>query len=121
MKHFPAVRALLVLLLAPVLTGPLTNCFAQDLKPARKNRPRSTGPAETRLRPDVRAKDASVLIQQLTESGWVLSLGQSASERVSPAPQVAPGRPPLLEFRYLNEVSKYGLDRLRLVVDDAGH
>jgi hypothetical protein len=120
MKRSSVVRSLVLLLALPLLAV-FADHLVQNLKLAGTKRSQSIGPAEKRSEQGLHAQTASALIHQLTESGWVLGLGQSASERVSLGPQLPPGQPPLLEFRYLNEVSKYGLDRLRLVVDDAGH
>jgi len=120
MKPSTAVRSVVLLLAALVLTLFFSGHAILNLKLIRRP---SYGirRTEKRLQLNLHAQTANALVQQLTESGWVLSLGRSASERVSLLSQLPPGQPPLLEFRYLDEVSKYGLDRLRLMVDDAGH
>jgi hypothetical protein len=68
---------------------------------------------------------ASAEVERLTksveESGRVLELVESPSERVAPRPQIAPGAPPLLTFRLLDAKDRHRYGDLDLVLDDAGH
>jgi tetratricopeptide (TPR) repeat protein len=60
------------------------------------------------------------LIDEVAQSGRVLEAG-SMGDRLGGQRQIAPGRPPLLEFRYLEGVKRHGFGSLDLVIDDAGH
>jgi hypothetical protein len=61
------------------------------------------------------------LIDQIARSGRVLEIATPPSERVAPAPQVAPGAAPLLAFRMLEGRERHRFGNLDLVLDDAGH
>jgi hypothetical protein len=54
-------------------------------------------------------------------SGRVLELAISPSERLSSVPQIAPGAPPLLSFRFFDGKDRHRFGELDLVIDDAGH
>lgn len=62
-----------------------------------------------------------ILIQQVSDSGRVLEIGTSLTERVLPRPQIAPGSPPLLSFRLFEGQLRRRFNNLDLVLDDAGH
>lgn len=55
------------------------------------------------------------------ESGRVLAMAVSPSERIAPPPQIAPGAPPLVSFRYFEGRLRHRYGDLDLVLDDAGH
>jgi hypothetical protein len=61
------------------------------------------------------------VIQQISESGRVVELAVTESERASPPREIAPGAPPLLSFRYFEGKDRHRFGRLDLVMDDAGH
>lgn len=61
------------------------------------------------------------LIRQISESGRVIEIAASPSERVSPLTQIAPGAPPLLSFRLFEGRRRSRYAGLDLVIDDAGH
>ena len=61
------------------------------------------------------------LVLEIAASGRVSVLAESASERVSPEREIAPGAPPLLIFRYLEGRDRHRFNQLGLVIDDAGH
>jgi hypothetical protein len=61
------------------------------------------------------------LTVQIAESGRVVELASSASERVSTASQIPPGAPPLLSLRVLESRQRQRSSDLDLVLDDAGH
>lgn len=67
------------------------------------------------------ANQNSLLIKQVVESGRVLEIAADASERLSPLPQIAPGAPPLLSFRFFEGKQRQRFGELDLVIDDAGH
>jgi tetratricopeptide (TPR) repeat protein len=69
------------------------------------------GSAETRIRD---------LLDDAARSGRVLQAGAFA-DRLGTTRQIAPGRPPLLEFRYLEGAARHRFGNLDLVIDDAGH
>jgi hypothetical protein len=59
-------------------------------------------------------------IQQAAESGRAL-LPDAPDVRLSPAPSIAPGQPPLLSFRYYEGKSHHRFGNAELMLDDAGH
>jgi hypothetical protein len=67
------------------------------------------------------ASQSESLIKQTAGSGRVLELALTPSERLSPQPQIAPGSPPLLSFRYFESKDRHRFGWLDLVIDDAGH
>jgi hypothetical protein len=67
------------------------------------------------------ANQSELLIKQTAESGRVLTLAVSTSERLSSRPQIAPGAPPLLSFRFFEGQQRHRFGELDLVIDDAGH
>jgi hypothetical protein len=67
------------------------------------------------------ANQSELLIKQTAESGRVLTLAVSASDRLSSLPQIAPGAPPLLSFRFFEGQQRHRFGELDLVIDDAGH
>ena len=64
---------------------------------------------------------AARVIEQVAASGRVAQQGLSESERVAPRRLLAPGPPPLLQFRYLEGSRRHRFGDSALVVDDAGH
>ncbi len=68
-----------------------------------------------------REQAAQRLVRLIVESGRVLEIAESPSERLSPARRIAPGAPPLLVFRYLESKQRHRFGKLDLVMDDAGH
>ncbi len=67
------------------------------------------------------ANQNELLIKQVAASGRVLELAMTSSERVSLRPQIAPGSPPLLSFRFFEGKDRHRFGALDLVIDDAGH
>jgi hypothetical protein len=65
--------------------------------------------------------DLSRLTKDVAASGRVVEIGKSPSERVTPPPQIAPGAPPLLAFRYYDAQQRHRLSNSELMLDDAGH
>jgi hypothetical protein len=63
----------------------------------------------------------SDLIQEVADSGRVLSLAESPSDRVQPPLLLAPGSPPLLSFRNIDATERGLLTQSGLMIDDAGH
>ena len=61
------------------------------------------------------------LLRQISESGRVVEIAASPSERVSPPKQIAPGAAPLLSFRLFEGRQRNRFAGLDLVIDDAGH
>lgn len=67
------------------------------------------------------AQDAQDFERRIAESGRLVSLTETSNERVAPAPQIAPGAPPLVSFRYFEGRERHRFGQLDLVLDDAGH
>ncbi len=63
----------------------------------------------------------SLLWQQLAASGRVVEQGENESQRVFPKFALAPGPPPLLQFRFLEGRLRHRFGDTGLVLDDAGH
>jgi hypothetical protein len=61
------------------------------------------------------------LTSEVAASGQVLELSTTPSERVAPPPEIAPGPPPLLSFRYYDAQQRHRFSNTELMLDDAGH
>jgi hypothetical protein len=61
------------------------------------------------------------LTKEVAESGRVLTLAAPPSQRAAPRPELAPGRPPLLSFRYYEGQQHHRFSDSELTLDDAGH
>ena len=61
------------------------------------------------------------LIGEIAQSGRVLQIGESRDRLQDPRKQIAPGRPPLLSFRYFVGADRHRFGKLDLMLDDAGH
>jgi len=61
------------------------------------------------------------LLIEIAKSGRMVSIAESPSQRIAVLPAVAPGAPPLLNFRYLDGKDRRRFTGLDLVLDDAGH
>jgi hypothetical protein len=66
-------------------------------------------------------EDLSRLTRDVAASGQVLEIGKTPSERVTPPPEIAPGPPPLLAFRYYEAQQRHRVSNSELMLDDAGH
>jgi hypothetical protein len=118
---FPAALVLLTIITVlefPVhLAAQASGAEASEAQP----RPEAQHDKPSNSRQRVPADAARELIQQVRESGRVLAIAQSPSQRLTPTAQTAPGVAPLLSFRSFDRDARYRLGRLDLVVDDAGH
>ncbi|MGH9639630.1 MAG: hypothetical protein ACRD3Y_06180 [Bryobacteraceae bacterium] len=54
-------------------------------------------------------------------SARCVAVGETPDERVSPRPEIAPGAPPLLSFRYYEGAAHHRFSHSDLMLDDAGH
>jgi hypothetical protein len=61
------------------------------------------------------------LVLLISNSGRATSAAETATQRVAVTPQIAPGAPPLLSFRYFEGKQRHRYGKLDLVMDDAGH
>ena len=59
--------------------------------------------------------------REVAASGQLVGLATSPSNRVSVPPQIAPGAPPLLAFRYYEGQQHHRFNGTELMLDDAGH
>jgi hypothetical protein len=69
----------------------------------------------------VTASPTEQLVKAANDSGRVVTLANSPDERVSPSPQIAPGQPPMLSFRYYEGKAHHRYNNSDLMLDDAGH
>lgn len=65
--------------------------------------------------------DTSELIRKIADSGRVIEIAISPSDRVVPPVQIAPGAPPAVSFRLFEGRQRHRFGDLDLVLDDAGH
>lgn len=61
------------------------------------------------------------LIEEIARSGRIIAAGAPGERLMDPRRQIAPGRPPLLRFRYLLGAGRHRFGQLDLMLDDAGH
>ncbi len=61
------------------------------------------------------------ILRMIERSGRVDIIGVSSSERLRPPARLAPGDPPMLAFRYLEDRRRHRFGELDLMMDDAGH
>lgn len=54
-------------------------------------------------------------------SARCVTVGETPDERVAPRPEIAPGAPPLLSFRYYQGAAHHRYNHSDLMLDDAGH
>ncbi len=64
---------------------------------------------------------AIVLLTAFTDSGRCVTLAEKPDDRVEQKPQIAPGPPPLLSFRYYEGKAHHRYGNTDLMLDDAGH
>ena len=60
-------------------------------------------------------------VKQIAESGRCVTLAETPDSRVAGAPEIAPGPPPLLSFRYYQGKTHQRFSNSELMLDDAGH
>jgi len=61
------------------------------------------------------------LTKLVAESGRVLEIAVTPSDRLAPPPKLAPGAPPLVSFRLFDGRMRHRFSNLDLALDDAGH
>jgi hypothetical protein len=57
----------------------------------------------------------------VAQSGRVVEIAVTPSERLRPPQKIAPGSPPLVSFRLFDGRMRHRFSNLDLVLDDAGH
>lgn len=65
--------------------------------------------------------DEREVLEKILISGRLDTVGLSSSDRLKPIARLAPGDPPLLAFRYLEDRRRHRFGKLDLMMDDAGH
>jgi hypothetical protein len=65
--------------------------------------------------------EAERLTLLVAQSGRVVEIAVTPSERLRPPPKIAPGAPPLVSFRLFDGRMRHRFSNLDLVMDDAGH
>lgn len=60
-------------------------------------------------------------LARIARSGRLDTVGMTSSERLGPLSRLAPGDPPMLAFRYLEDRRRHRFGELDLMMDDAGH
>jgi hypothetical protein len=73
--------------------------------------------------PEDAAREARIKqrIEEIGQSGRVLQIGEARDRLSDPRRQIAPGRAPLLSFRYFVGADRHRFGKLDLMLDDAGH
>ncbi len=66
-------------------------------------------------------KQETDLIQKAADSGRCVTLAETPDSRVHSRPQIAPGQPPILTFRYYEGQLHHRFGNADLMLDDAGH
>jgi hypothetical protein len=61
------------------------------------------------------------LATQIEESGEIVGIADSPSDRLNGPQLIAPGAPPVLSFRYFDASDRGRFGNLGLMTDDAGH
>ncbi len=61
------------------------------------------------------------LFRAILESGRIGLIGLHSGDRLRPLATLAPGDPPVLAFRYLEDRRRHRFGELDLMMDDAGH
>ena len=64
---------------------------------------------------------AAASVNRIAESGRVVGIAATPSERADAPRMIAPGAPPLLSFRFFDGKDRHRFGNLDLVMDDAGH
>jgi hypothetical protein len=72
---------------------------------------------------DTNEREARIrhLIDQISQSGRVLQIGEGPERLADPRKQIAPGAPPILSFRYFQGADLHRFGKLDVMLDDAGH
>lgn len=65
--------------------------------------------------------DEREVLEKILISGRLDTVGLRSSDRLKPIARLAPGDPPLLAFRYLEDRRRHRFGKLDLMMDDAGH
>ena len=61
------------------------------------------------------------LLEAILSGGRTELIGVRSRERLVPLGRLAPGDPPVLAFRYLEDRRRHRFGELDLMMDDAGH
>ena len=87
------------------------------------SKPARGSATEKRLSAPITPEQSRILtlVRLIAESGRVVEIATSASERAEPRRQIAPGAPPLVSFRMFEGQMRHRFSNLGLVIDDAGH
>jgi hypothetical protein len=78
-------------------------------------------PLSQSAKPAAAAPPSSPIIEEIAQSGRCADLGDTPDQQVAPAPEIAPGPPPLLSFRYYEGKLHHRYGNADLMLDDAGH
>ena len=62
-----------------------------------------------------------MLIERFVDSGRIVGIADSLSERLNPPVLIAPGAPPVLSFRTFDANDRGRFGGMGLMTDDAGH
>jgi len=69
----------------------------------------------------VREEKIRRLIGEIAQSGRVLEIAAENLRLSDPRKLIAPGKPPMLSFRYYLGADRHRFGKLDLMLDDAGH
>jgi len=73
--------------------------------------------------PPDQAREARIerLVDEIAQSGRVLETAPAQERLADSRKQIAPGKPPMLSFRYFAGADRHRFGKLDLMLDDAGH
>ena len=67
------------------------------------------------------APEATTLIAKIDQSGRCATIGETAQERLTKRPVIAPGAPPVLSFKLYEDAKHHRFGNVDVMLDDAGH
>lgn len=66
-------------------------------------------------------KQETEQVHKPADSARCVTLAETPDARVHPKPQIAPGQPPILTFRYYEGQMHHRFGNADVMLDDAGH
>jgi hypothetical protein len=67
------------------------------------------------------APETSTVLEKIDRSGRCATVGQTAEQRLTKQPLIAPGAPPVLSFKLYEDAKHHRFGNVDVMLDDAGH